>query len=72
MEIIEKIIKVLQANKEAAMARKNWNEAQGNKELEERAFGEWLGYDVALTMLTDEAMAEEYHKIWFKEDAKNV
>ena len=67
MSIIEKIIKVLEANKAFAWEQMNRYNALGYKELEERAFGEWLGFKTALDMLHDDAMAEDYYNIWFRE-----
>ena len=68
MSIIEKIIKVLEAKKEVVWGIMKHYEALGNKELEERAFGEWLGVKTALDMLTDEARTEAYYNIWFGEE----
>ena len=68
MSIIEKIIKVLEAKKEVVWGLMKHYEALGNKELEERAFGEWLGVNAALSMLQDEATAETHYNIWFGED----
>lgn len=72
MDIIEKIIKVLDASKKAAWYRMEQYAGHGETEKAAHEFGEWLAYDRALTMLTHEAEAERYFKIWFPEDAANV
>ena len=59
MNTIEKIIKVLEANKRVAWSLKEFHATNGNAALSERYLGEWLAWDEALSMLTDEATAEE-------------
>ena len=73
MDIISKIVAVLEANKAAHWQFKESYEEQGNRELAERAFGEWLAFDLALTLLKDGKSAEEHYEIWFGgEAAQNV
>lgn len=73
MDTIEKIVKVLEANKNVAWSLKAYYDANGKRELAERYFGEWLAFDEALAMLTDEEKAEDYYAIWAarKEAANN-
>lgn len=73
MDIISKIVAILEANKEAQWHFRESFEEQGKKELAERALGEWLALDLALTLLKNGKSAEEHYEIWFGgEAAQNV
>lgn len=72
MTAIEKTIKVLKADRDLALWLKKYHADNGETALSERYFGEWLGLDLALTMLTDEALAEEIYKARFAKEATDV
>lgn len=72
MTTIEKTIKVLEADRDLAWYLKRYHAANGEAALSERYFGEWLSFDLALTMLTDEAQADALYKARFAKEAANV
>lgn len=72
MTTIEKTIKVLEADRDLSLWLQKYYADNGEKALSERHFGEWLGFDLALTMLTDEALAEVIYKARFAKEADVV
>ena len=72
MTTIEKTIKVLEADRDLAWELKRFHAANGDAALSERYFGEWLGFDLALTMLANEAQADILYKARFAKEAPNV
>lgn len=72
MTAIEKTIKVLRADRDLAWRLKQYHAAKCEEALSARYFGEWLGFDLALAMLTDEAQAEMLYKARFAKEAPNV
>lgn len=72
MTTIEKTIKVLEADRDLAWYLKRYHAANGEAALSERYLGEWLGLDLALTMLTDEAQADVLYKSRFAKEAPDV